>query len=57
MGWGKTTRTLVPWRHGGSHPTRNQCMGQFALPVGYVAEGTGIKEHDRVIRGRGGRQD
>ena len=29
-GWGETTRTLVPWRQGFRHPTRNECMGWFA---------------------------
>ena len=28
--WGETTRTLVPWRQGFRHPTRNECMGYFA---------------------------
>ena len=31
MGWGEPTRTLVPWRQGFRHPTRNECMGWFAL--------------------------
>ena len=30
LGWGETTRTLVPWRGGFRHPTRNECMGWFA---------------------------
>ena len=25
--WGATTHTLVPWRQGFRHPTRNECMG------------------------------
>src|ERR1700738_5298884 len=29
-GWGEPTRTLVPWRQGFRHPTRNECMGRFA---------------------------
>ena len=29
-GWDKTTHTLVPWRQGFRHPTRNECMRQFA---------------------------
>ena len=29
-GWVETTRTLVPWRQGYGHPTRNKCMGWFA---------------------------
>ena len=29
-GWGKPTGTLVPWRQGFRHPTRNECMGWFA---------------------------
>ena len=28
-GWGETTCTLVPWRQGFKHPTRNECMGSF----------------------------
>ena len=31
-GWGMTTRTLVPWRQGCSHPTRNRCMGWVFSP-------------------------
>ena len=27
---GEPTRTLVPWRQGNRHPTRNECMGWFA---------------------------
>ena len=26
-GWGETTCTLIPWRQGFKHPTRNECMG------------------------------
>ena len=35
-GLGETTRTLVPWRQGFRHLTRNECMGWFAqtLPKG-----------------------
>ena len=29
-GWGEPTRTLVPWRQGFRHPTRNECMRWFA---------------------------
>ena len=29
-GWAKPTRTMVPWRQGFRHPTRNECMGWFA---------------------------
>ena len=29
-GWGEPTLTLVPWRQGFRHPTRNECMGGFA---------------------------
>ena len=29
-GWGKPTRTLVSWRQGFRHPTRNECMGWYA---------------------------
>ena len=29
-GWGEPTRTLVPWRQGFRHSTRNECMGWFA---------------------------
>jgi hypothetical protein len=29
-GWGEPTRTLVSWRQGFRHPTRNECMGWFA---------------------------
>ena len=27
--WGKPTRTMIPWRQGFRHPTRNKCMGWF----------------------------
>ena len=27
IGWGKPTCTLVPWRQGFRHPTKNECMG------------------------------
>ena len=27
--WGKLTRTMIPWRQGFRHPTRNKCMGWF----------------------------
>ena len=37
-GWGETTRTLVPWKHDCNHPTKNQCMGWFALPVPRLSE-------------------
>jgi hypothetical protein len=30
LGWGISTRTLVPWKQGFRHPTRNECMGWFA---------------------------
>jgi hypothetical protein len=30
VGWGKPTRTLVPWRQGFRHPTRKECMGWIA---------------------------
>ena len=30
QGWDGTTRTLLPWRQGFRHPTRNECMGWFA---------------------------
>ena len=30
FGWGESTRTLVPWRQGFRHPTKNECMGWFA---------------------------
>ena len=30
QGWDKTTGTLVPWRQGFRHPTRNEYMGWFA---------------------------
>ena len=30
LGWGKPTHTMVPWRQGFRHPTRNECMGWFA---------------------------
>ena len=30
LGWGEPTRTLVSWRQGFRHPTRNKCMGWFA---------------------------
>ena len=30
LGWGDPTHTLVPWRHGFKHQTRNECMGWFA---------------------------
>ena len=29
-GLGKPTHTLVPWRQGFRHSTRNECMGWFA---------------------------
>ena len=29
-GWGERTRTLIPWRQGFRHPTRNECMHWFA---------------------------
>ena len=29
-GWGEPTCTLVPWRQGFRHPTRNECMGWYA---------------------------
>ena len=29
-GWGDTTCTLIPWRQGFRHSTRNECMGWFA---------------------------
>ena len=32
-GWEEPTRTLVPWRQGFRHPTRNECMGGFAQIV------------------------
>ena len=32
-GWGKTTSTMVAWRHGYCYPTRNHCMCWFALPT------------------------
>ena len=28
--WGEPTRTVVPWRQGFRHSTRNECMGWFA---------------------------
>ena len=30
VGWGEPTHTLVPWRQGFRHPTRNEIMGWFA---------------------------
>ena len=30
VGWGETTRTLISWRQGYCHPTRNECMGWYA---------------------------
>ena len=36
-GWGEPTRTLVPWRQGFRHPTRNECMGWFAQITTHVA--------------------
>ena len=29
-GWGEPPYTLVPWRQGFKHPTRNECIGWFA---------------------------
>ena len=29
-GWGEPTGTLVPWRQGFRHPTKNECMSWFA---------------------------
>ena len=26
-GWGETTRTLISWRQGFRHPSRNECLG------------------------------
>ena len=37
-GWGERTRTLVPWRQGFKHPTRNECMCWFALILGGEVE-------------------
>ena len=34
--WGEPTRTLVPWRQGFSHPTRNECMDWFAQITSYL---------------------
>ena len=31
---GEPTRTMVPWRQGFRHPTRNKCMGWFAQILG-----------------------
>ena len=39
-GWGMTTRTLVPWRQGCSHPTRNRCMGWVFSPRQFHGFGT-----------------
>ena len=30
IGWDKPTCTLVSWKQGFRHPTRNKCMGWFA---------------------------
>ena len=36
--WGEPTCTLVPWRQGFRHPTRNECMGLFAQIQGFSKE-------------------
>ena len=33
LGWGEPTRTLVLWRQGFRHSTRNECLGWFAQIV------------------------
>ena len=37
-GWGETTHTLLPWRQGFRHPTRNKCMGRFTQIIPYSLE-------------------
>ena len=34
-GWGEPSRTLVSWRQGFGHPTRNKFMGWFAQIMAY----------------------
>ena len=38
-GWGEPTCTLVPWRQGFRHPTKNECMGWFAQIVVLMCNG------------------
>ena len=52
LGWGKTTRTLVPRTQGFRHPTRNECVGWF-VQIRLLAMPTGKCGHDIRLMGIG----
>ena len=53
-GWGKPICTLVPWRQGFRHPTRNECIGWFAqlLCGGHTRSKILVLEWRSVGRGK-----